>query len=153
VGSRALRRSDIRLRINDSSIFPDGFLEETLQTLALLFPSGDKKTKDWIKRKFQDEEGSCYPDKGILELEALIAGDRRIEKFKFWRDELVTLKEKYEQPRPTSISQFWHDDRNKVQWYTFWIAFLVLLLTVFFGLVQSIEGALQVEKAYHPVPG
>lgn len=79
-----------------------------------------------------------------------MAEDRRIEAFKFWRDELVTLKELYEQPRPNSISQFWHDSRNKVQWYTFWVAVLVLCLTIFFGVVQSVEGAMQVYKAYHP---
>jgi hypothetical protein len=28
----------------------------------------------------------------------------------------------------------------------------VLCLTIFFGVVQSVEGALQVYKAYHPTP-
>jgi hypothetical protein len=78
---------------------------------------------------------------------------RYAEKFTFWRDELLTLKEKFDEPRPTSIVHFWYDRRNKVQWYTFWIAALVLCLTIFFGLVQSIEGASQVYKAYHPTSG
>ena len=32
--------------------------------------------------------------------------------------------------------------------YTFWVAVLVLVLTIFFGLVQSIEGALQVYASF-----
>lgn len=32
--------------------------------------------------------------------------------------------------------------------YTFWVAVLVLLLTVVFGLVQSIEGGLQVYGSF-----
>jgi hypothetical protein len=40
--------------------------------------------------------------------------------------------------------------RKKVQWSTFWAAGVVLVLSVFFGIIQSIEGALQVDEAYHP---
>jgi hypothetical protein len=65
-------------------------------------------------------------------------------------DTQVQMTVPREEARRTSILQFWYDRRNKVQWYTFWIAVLILCLTVFFGLVQSIEGALQVYKAYHP---
>jgi hypothetical protein len=86
----------------------------------------------------------------ILNCERVRGEERRAEEYKFWRDELLTLKELFEKPRPTSIVQFWYDRRNKMQWYTFWIATLVLCLTIFFGLIQSIEGALQVYKAYHP---
>ena len=38
------------------------------------------------------------------------------------------------------MSSWWYDDRRKVQWYTFWIAALVLLLTIIFGLIQSVSG-------------
>jgi hypothetical protein len=48
---------------------------------------------------------------------------------------------------PKTMMQWIRDRRNAVQWYSFWTA---VLLTIFFGLVQSIEGALQVYKAYHP---
>ena len=52
--------------------------------------------------------------------------------------------------KPSTISQFRYDRRNGVQWYTFWVAVLVLVLTVAFGVIQSIEGALQAYKAYYP---
>ena len=38
---------------------------------------------------------------------------------------------------------WWYDDRKKVQWYTFWVAFLVLVLTVFFGIIQSAAAIVQ----------
>jgi len=70
--------------------------------------------------------------------------------FKFWRRELVALQKAFNAPRHKNIFQVLRDKRNIVQWYTFWIAAVVLILTIFFGVVQSVEGALQVYKAYHP---
>lgn len=49
-----------------------------------------------------------------------------------------------------TLSQWWLDRRNSAQWYTFWVALLVLLMTVSLGVVECIEGALQVSKAYYP---
>jgi hypothetical protein len=46
------------------------------------------------------------------------------------------------------MSQWWYDRRNGVQWWTFWIALLVLGLTILFGLSQCIEGGWQVRLAY-----
>ena len=77
--------------------------------------------------------------------------DRQIETYHFYHDRLVILKQAYDQSRPAILKQWWHDRRNGVQWYTFWVAVVVLFLTIFFGIVQSIEGALQVYKAFHPV--
>jgi len=105
-----------------------------------------------LKSQRSQHDDIAYPDISLLNRNAMLSTDRRAMNFEYWRDELMTLKERFDQPKPTSISQFWHDRRNGPQWYTFWIAVTVLCLTVFFGLVQSIEGALQVYKAYHPVP-
>jgi hypothetical protein len=33
-----------------STTFPDGLIEETLRTLALLFPQSDPATNDWYRR-------------------------------------------------------------------------------------------------------
>jgi hypothetical protein len=38
-----------------------------------------------------------------------------------------------------------------VQWYNFWLAVaLIVGMTFFFGVIQSVEGAMQVYKAYRP---
>jgi len=133
-----------------SHIFPPGLIEETLRTLDLLFPRGDTDTERWIVSQKSEHGDSLHPDLSMMTRDHAVSSDRRAANFHYWRDELISLKERFDQPKPTSISQFWYDRRNRPQWYTFWIAVMVLCLTVLFGLVQSIEGALQVYKAYHP---
>jgi hypothetical protein len=86
----------------------------------------------------------------LVKIGNLNAERRQIENFRYWQDRLVILKEVYDEVRPNTLSQWWYDRRNGVQWYTFWVALWVLTLTIIFGLVQCIEGALQVYKAFHP---
>jgi hypothetical protein len=76
--------------------------------------------------------------------------DRRIEKFEFWQERLVILKQAFDEAEPRTIMQWWCDRRRRVQWYTFWVAGLILLLTILFGVIQCIEGGLQVYKAFVP---
>jgi hypothetical protein len=78
----------------------------------------------------------------LLKCGSLRLDDRQFEKFHFWHDRLVILKQAFDDSRPTGLTQWWFDRRNVVQWYTFWVAVAVLFLTIFFGMVQSIEGAL-----------
>lgn len=144
----------VRMGLTGSSArLPKGLAEETLRTLALLFPSRpkNKSAQNWLRSKLSDKKRSVRPDSDLLDCASLRPLDRKAEKFEYWRSELLTLKEIFDEPRPTSLRRLWHDRRNKVQWATFWVAMLILVLTIFFGLIQSIEGALQVEKAYHPV--
>jgi len=89
-------------------------------------------------------------DPYLTEVGHLDADQRQIENFAHWHDRLVVLKQVFNEARPSTLQQWWNDRRNGVQWYTFWVAVLVLLLAVFFGLVQSVEGALQVYKAFNP---
>jgi len=132
----------------DSSIFPDGLINETLRTLALLFPQSDNLTQKWFQRLCSSQ--SVPVDRRLRKCGQLRADDRQIENFIFWHDRLVMLKQVYDEACPSNVSQWWYDRRNGVQWYTFWIAVLILILTIFFGMVQCIEGAIQVYKAYHP---
>ncbi|KAH8696842.1 hypothetical protein GQ44DRAFT_666101 [Phaeosphaeriaceae sp. PMI808] len=129
-------------------LYPTGLVEETLRTLALLFPQHDRETKTWLQ--LQSKMNSYIIDKQLLKCGRLRLDDRQKNNFHFWHDRLVILKQAYDESRPATLSQWWLDRRNTVQWYTFWVAIVVLLLTIFFGLVQGIEGALQVYKAYNP---
>jgi len=126
-------------------------VEETLRTLSLLLPAGDKKTLRWFRR----EQKRCVVDELIdgnaIKCHPLKTKDRRIGNFVFWNDRLVMLKQAFDEADPKTVRQWWSDRRKPVQWFNFWFAVaLVVGLTVFFGLVQSIEGAIQVYKAYHP---
>jgi len=70
-----------------------------------------------------------------------------LDAYRFWRERLLRLKLVYDQAKPRTLRQWWNDRREGTNWYALWVA---VGFTVFFGFVQSIEGALQVYKAYHP---
>ncbi|KAI1131708.1 hypothetical protein F5Y10DRAFT_44077 [Nemania abortiva] len=125
---------------SSQQLFPASFVDETLRTLALLLPQNDTKTQEWLAA--QIEEHALDPLLG--ECGSLATHERRFENFNYWNNRLVILKQALDEARPQTLSQWWFDRRNGVQWYTFWVAILVFLVTIFFGLVQSIEGALQV---------
>lgn len=113
-----------------------------MKTLALFFPQLDSD----ITALFRDCSRSLSLDKEMIKCGRLRSADRQIERFKCWHDRLVAVKQLYDETRPRTISQLWYDNRNGIQWLTFWIAVCVLLFTV----AQLIEGALQTYKAYHP---
>jgi hypothetical protein len=121
-------------------LFPDTFIDETLRTLALLFPQNNHKSRRWLLAQISEHA----LDPAIARCGNLRAQNRRFEHFSFWHDRLVILKQAFDESSPRGLRQWWNDRRNSVQWYTFWVAILVFVMTVFFGLVQSVEGALQV---------
>lgn len=129
-----------------SPLLPAGLVAETIRTIALLFPETDKRTEKW----FRTLSSSRRLDSKAIKCGRLRAEDRHIENFEFWYDRLAILKQVFDEAEPSTIRQWWCDRRKRVQWYTFWVAALVLALTVFFGLIQSVEGALQVYKAFNP---
>jgi len=71
---------------------------------------------------------------------------RQLEKYKYWGERLAVIKEAYDEAHPETLMQWLHD-RRSAEWWGVWTA---IFLTIFFGLVQSIEGAIQVFKAYRP---
>jgi hypothetical protein len=129
-----------------NQLFPPGFIDETLRTLALLFPQNDKKSMVWLRRQIL--EGDL--DESLARCGNLRGQSRRFEKFPFWHERLVYLKQAFDECSPRTPKQWWNDRRNSVQWYTFWVAILIFVMTVFFGIVQSVEGALQVYLAWRP---
>jgi hypothetical protein len=147
------------LRLARSFILPERLVEETMRTIALLFPQSEfhhlhryrkRDTKqNWYKALLKKHD-YCTIDDRLTLCGNLGAENRQIERFHFWRDRLIILKQAYDDATPKTLSQWWHDRRNGVQWYTFWVAILVLSITTFLGLMQCVLGALQVYKAYNP---
>ncbi|KAK8044207.1 hypothetical protein PG993_004231 [Apiospora rasikravindrae] len=127
------------------TLYPSGFVEETLRTLALLFPQSDRTVSSWLRSVDDDRSGV---DLMVAKCGTLRSRDRRFERFLYWHDRLVILKQAFDDAKPRKLSQWWWDRRDGVQWYTFWVAVLVFALTLFFGLVQSIEGGMQVYLSY-----
>ncbi|KAF1842936.1 uncharacterized protein K460DRAFT_291120 [Cucurbitaria berberidis CBS 394.84] len=140
----------------NSSLYPDGLIEETLDTIALLFPDTDRKTRRWLESDFQTHPLLSKLDQGLLSCGHFRAGhpSRRFERFRFWRDRLCTLREAVDDATPPSkaLLKALRDSKNGDRWFNSWVAIVAIGLTLFFGLVQSIEGAVQVYKAYHPAP-
>ncbi|EDU48848.1 conserved hypothetical protein [Pyrenophora tritici-repentis Pt-1C-BFP] len=123
-----------------NTTFPSGLIEETLRTLALLFPQSDTATRDYCR----ELQASYDIDPQLALCGHLKTDDRQIEKFIYWHDRLVVLKQAFDEATPRTLAQWWYDRRNGVQWYTFWVAISVVALTLLFGFIQSVEGALQV---------
>ncbi|KAH8787220.1 hypothetical protein BGZ57DRAFT_736592, partial [Hyaloscypha finlandica] len=130
--------------------FPPGFVDVTLRTLSLLLPSNNKKTVIWFQREQRRNLNDEFVDGTAIGCRPLSMKERQIDNFEFWHDRLVMLKQVFDEADSKTVRQWWSDRRKPVQWFNFWIAIaLVIGLTIFFGLVQSIEGGIQVYKAYH----
>ena len=120
-------------------ILPEGLAEETIRTISLLMPPVLGEPNPWFrqqqqKHKIDAEAGNC---------DRLNSSQRQIQNFAYWRDRLVLLKRTFDDAEPRNLSQLWWDDRKKTQWFTFWVAVLVFILTLFFGIVQSVAGIVQ----------
>jgi hypothetical protein len=124
------------------SFLPQGLAEETLRTITLLFSEHGKSARARLHRQM----GARKAEKGMGRLGPVLREHHRIQSYNYWRDRLVDLKETFDQTKPTTWRQWLHDRRNTPEWAAFWIAMVILFLT----LVQCIEGSLQAYKAYHP---
>lgn len=125
-----------RIADSNSPLFPKGFIKETIQTLSLLLPKNNKEVGKWY-RKIQPRE--CL-DPEALNCKGIMVGNRKIDSFHFWKERLSDLKELFDDSEPQTVSQLWLDPRHRVAWISFWV---VVVLTVLFGLIQSIEGGIQ----------
>jgi hypothetical protein len=129
-------------------IFPDSFLSETLASIALLLPSDDKDVKRWFDKERNKANQFSKPDPELAYFEPLEDDSRAMGNFPYYQTKLARLLEDFEtaESHPTGLRKLL-GSRRDMAWYSF---FAILLLTVFFGAVQSAEGAIQVYKAYHP---
>jgi hypothetical protein len=129
------------------SPYPPGFLEETERTLALLFDPADKgtlkRTRRIQRRDAADLEAAM---KSVVDL------DERLDlrNYPFWQERLLAIQQVYDEAQPKTIKQWFFDDRNRINWATFWTAITVFILTVVFGVISSVTGAMQVYIAYNP---
>ena len=123
----------------ENDILPEDLAEETIRTISLLMPPVLGEPNPWFrqqqqKHKIDAEAGNCN---------RLNSSQRQIQNFAYWRDRLVLLKRTFDDAEPRNLSQLWWDDRKKTQWFTFWVAVLVFILTLFFGIVQSVASIVQ----------
>jgi hypothetical protein len=138
-------------------MYPKDLIAETLGTLILLFPSTDRKTRRWLEGQLKAGNSSTKIDMSLRYIGHFKSGhaSRRPENFKFWHDRLESLKDAVEEATPPSkaLLKALSDRKQGDRWLNSWVALVAIGLTLFFGLVQSIEGAIQVFKAYHSATG
>jgi hypothetical protein len=128
------------LHICCSSIIPQALIKETRETLSLLLPKQDRDVRDW----FRKEQKKNSLDPGANNCPRLGKEAYSIEHYRYWRIRLEDLKYAYDNHQPRNPVQVWRDRRQVVQWWTFWIAFVVFVMTIVFGIIQSATGIKQV---------
>jgi hypothetical protein len=133
---------------------PSDVIVELLHTLALFFPESDPETQRWLQTQFLEDPYTCRIDRNLAKCGDLRPEERRFNHFIYYRDRLVMLKELVDQlaPMHSTAMRILRDRRNIDQWFNFWVALVVIGMTLLFGLIQSIEGGIQVYKSYHPTP-
>jgi hypothetical protein len=115
-----------------SPIIPHSVLNEALQTMNLLFPFGDKATRELL---FREGKRSFYGLGFHLQTPSPDLSD-----LQFWCKEMTELYALYRDP-PHNWTQLFSDSRDKQQFATLWIAVLVLILTlvsIAFGTASTV---------------
>lgn len=124
---------------SSTTLLPTALVDETIRSISLLIPPVLGEPNPW----FQQQRKKSLIDAQAGVCDRLNSSERQIENFAYWRDRLVLLKRTFDDAEPRKISQLWWDDRKKTQWFTFWVAVLVFIMTLFFGVVQSVAGIVQ----------
>ena len=126
--------------LESCQLLPADLLSETLRTLDLLFPYGEQDID-----KFVDETSeSIYRTSSRYVSRATNSGE-----FVYRRKQLEELHDIFHQ-EPRNFHQMWHDRRNPLQWWTFWLAGVIAVLTIVFGAIAFYADFKQVvaEKTY-----
>ncbi|KAI1074399.1 hypothetical protein F5B20DRAFT_563600 [Whalleya microplaca] len=117
---------------NDCHI-PQAILEEAIDTINLLFPSDKADTQAFLRitNKSFWKLGYCERQRCM-----------QLSGYHYWRGSIQQLMEVLDDP-PTGFNQISLDKerRNFVEWATFWVAFIVALLTIIsivFGIVSIV---------------
>jgi hypothetical protein len=118
---------------------PRTVLSETIRSLNLLFPFWDERTHNLLER-----EGQTFHQVGPFDDHRAL----NLCEFDHWRDRLSELYEEIFQSPPVSWAQLWTDRRNPQQFWTFWIALVILALTVVSAICSIIQAWASV-KALH----
>lgn len=124
----------------DSPI-PQTILQEAIDTLNFLFPFGHGPTRKLLRR----EKKMPLYRLGFCDRARMLA----LADYDVWRARVANLVEVFNEP-PRDLRQPLSDRRNVMEWATFWIGMLVLILTlvsIAFGTVSTVYAIKQYELA------
>ena len=123
---------------SNSKILPVELLNETLLSLCLLYPTWELPTTKYLQRKAP----GFFPPAPDRILPQIYLSD-----FCYWHDRIAVLLTETRSP-PKTLKLVWKDDRNPLQWWTFWLAAAILVWTLVFGLITTIATCMQTKYAY-----
>ncbi|KAI3536999.1 hypothetical protein CSPX01_10496 [Colletotrichum filicis] len=119
---------------------PHNLLEETLDTLVLLFPYEDPGTMRLLKREKKNfwRLGRCGRTRKV-----------ELDGFSYWKLGIQKLLEEYSKPpRGTQQLRLDKEGRNFLEFSTFWTALIVAILTIL-GIAFGTIGTAYAVKAYN----
>ncbi|KAF8536782.1 hypothetical protein BDD12DRAFT_747314, partial [Trichophaea hybrida] len=122
--------------VNRSSVcfvFDETFLRETQQTLNLIFPCHDKVNNTDVDPTLRNVAPMPYTF--------------HPSEFQFYGARLEVLKDALNSARHASTKQLWFDRRNRHAWCALWVAVVIFVLTVIFGVISSVTSIMQVRIA------
>jgi hypothetical protein len=139
----SMTRQQSLTKVSNRSLLPKTVLKETLLSLNLLFPHSDPLTESFMLQHEHDQ---------TFHLEGPFDDNKpsNLADFNHWRNRLLELHQIFHSP-PVGWTQIWADRRNPLQWYTFWIAIVILVLTIIFGIISSVTAIIQTCLAYESV--
>lgn len=128
-------------RSSERNLYPDGLLEETEETIDLLFPTKTSKGSRRTRR---------LRDKDHVDIEAArdLPPVMTINHYKHWGERLAIVQQVYDAARPRRPRQWWYDRRNRVEWATLAVAVIVFIMTLVFGIISSVTGIMQAYASF-----
>lgn len=119
-------------------VFSGALLRETIWTLNLLFPPGDKDTDNFMKKKKRTFHNGPPFDEQRRPLD--------LNEYHYWRGRLLQLR-RIHNSESRNLTHALTDRRNTVQLYTLWTALIIFLLTIFFGVISTVTAIIQTKTA------
>lgn len=127
---RKYTRSRVDNLLKHISGLSKSLLNETIQSLNLLFPHWDPETNKLLK-----QHGQTFQQQGPYDLPASLD----LSEFDHWRDRLLEIHDVVFQSPPASWRQLYRDRRNPQQFWTFWIALIILALTFSSTVLTAVQ--------------
>jgi hypothetical protein len=125
-------------RFYGRTILSTSLVRETLLSLGILFPTWDLRTERFLCNS-QNTQLYDHPFENPCHV--------HLNEFWHWRDRLAQIHHEFQTPGP-GWRQLWSDRRNPLQWYTFWFAVAILILTLIFGIATTVLTSLQTLYTY-----
>ena len=126
---------------NSGPVYQREYAREALDTLGLLIPS-DPDCLKW----FQANAGEDIDPNAGCQFEP----SRFVQDFYMWRATLLAIEREWNNSSPRSLKHWWKDRRRRREWLPFWVAAIILVLTIIsllLSLISTVAGVISAQEA------